>query len=177
MLAAVSVALTLRIAVNEDALHRMRSSGRSLEAWTGIPRDLVGWLFGMGRLEVRGLVPSPVGAAGLVSREARLTGRPKMAERFSVREDWHDNGLLFCHPDGCQYVHDLNWRSGKMTRRVGPSHWHPRGRHTAVSITSHNGVRIQDISDHEGHKSTRFTETRLRPVSSGGHSRSIDPGL
>lgn len=25
-------------------------------------------------------------------------------------EGWHDNGLVFCHPDGRQYARDdLNW--------------------------------------------------------------------
>jgi integrase len=72
----------------------------------------------------------------------------------------------FCHPDGRQDTRDdLNWRFGKMTRRAGLGHWHAHeGRHTAVSIMSHNGVAIQDISDTMGHKSTHVTETVYRHV-------------
>ena len=52
-----------------------------------------------------------------------------------------------------------------MTRRAGIGHWHAHeGRHTAVSIMSHNGVPIQDISDTVGHKSTHVTETVYRHV-------------
>jgi hypothetical protein len=40
----------------------------------------------------------------------------------------------------------------------------PRGRHTAVSIMSSNGVSIQEISDTVGHKSTHVTETVYRHV-------------
>ena len=59
----------------------------------------------------------------------------------------------------------LNWRFSKMTRRAGIGHWHAHeGRHTAVSIMSHNGVPIQDISDTVGHKSTHVTETVYRHV-------------
>jgi integrase len=39
-----------------------------------------------------------------------------------------------------------------------------RGRHTTVSITSSNGVPIQEISDTMGHKSTHVTETVYRHV-------------
>ena len=47
-----------------------------------------------------------------------------------------------------------------MTRRAGIGHWHAhKGRHTAVSIMSSNGVPIQDITDTVGHKSTHVTET------------------
>ena len=88
------------------------------------------------------------------------------AERLTAGENWHDNGLVFCHPDGRQYTRDdLNWRFGKMTRRAGLGHWHAHeARHTAVSIMSHNGVAIQDISDTMGHKSTHVTETVYRHV-------------
>jgi integrase len=88
------------------------------------------------------------------------------AERRTAGKDWHDNNLVFCHPDGRQYTRDdLNWRFAKVTRRAGLGHWHAHeGRHTAVSIMSHNGVPIQDISDTMGHKSTHVTETVYRHV-------------
>jgi hypothetical protein len=62
----------------------------------------------------------------------------------------------------------VNWRFGKMTRRVGIGHWHAHeGRHIAVSIMSSNLVPIQDvrdISDTVGYKSTHVTETVYRHV-------------
>jgi integrase len=59
----------------------------------------------------------------------------------------------------------FNWRFGRVTRRAGIGHWHAHeGRHTAVSIMSHNGVPIQDITDTVGHKSTHVTETVYRHV-------------
>jgi integrase len=75
---------------------------------------------------------------------------------------------VFCHPDGRPHTRDdLNWRFGKMTRRAGIGRWHAHeARHTAVSIMSHNGVLIQDISDTMGHKSTRHRDrlpARHRP--------------
>jgi integrase len=88
------------------------------------------------------------------------------AERLAAGGTWHDTKLVFCHEDGHPYTKDaLNWRFSKMTRRAGIGHWHAHeGRHTAVSIMSHSGVPIQDISDAVGHKSTHVTETVYRHV-------------
>jgi integrase len=88
------------------------------------------------------------------------------AERLAAGAAWQDTNLVFCHEDGHPYTKDaLNWRFSKMTRRAGIGHWHAHeGRHTAVSIMSHNGVPIQEISDTVGHKSTHVTETVYRHV-------------
>jgi integrase len=87
-------------------------------------------------------------------------------ERLAAGSAWQDGNLVFCHEDGRQYSSDaLNWRFSKMTNRAGIGHWHAHeGRHTAVSIMSHNGVPIQEISDTVGHKSTHVTETVYRHV-------------
>jgi site-specific recombinase XerC len=88
------------------------------------------------------------------------------AEQHAAGDAWRQANLVFCHQDGRPYSRDgLNWRFGKMTRRAGIGHWHAHeGRHTAVSIMSSNGVKIQDISDTVGHKSTHVTETVYRHV-------------
>jgi integrase len=88
------------------------------------------------------------------------------AERLAAGAAWNNTDLVFCHEDGHPYTKDaLNWRFSKMTKRAGIGHWHAHeGRHTAVSIMSHNGVPIQDISDTVGHKSTHVTETVYRHV-------------
>jgi len=87
-------------------------------------------------------------------------------ERLAAGAAWHDTNLVFCHEDGRPYTKDaLNWRFSKVTKQAGLGHWHAHeGRHTAVSIMSHNGVPIQDISDTVGHKSTHVTETVYRHV-------------
>jgi integrase len=87
-------------------------------------------------------------------------------ERREAGKTWHDLNLVFCHEDGSMYTSDaLNCRFGKMTRKAGIGLWHAHeGRHTAVSIMSSNGVKIQDISDTVGHKSTHVTETVYRHV-------------
>jgi integrase len=88
------------------------------------------------------------------------------AERLAAGSTWQDNNLVFCHEDGRMHSKDaLNWRFSKMTRRAGIGHWHAHeGRHTAVSIMSSNGVKLQDLSDIVGHKSTHVTETVYRHV-------------
>jgi integrase len=88
------------------------------------------------------------------------------AERLAAGPAWQGSNLVFCHEDGRMYTKDeLNWRFSKMTRRAGIGHWHAHeGRHTAVSIMSSNGVKMQDISDTVGHKSTHVTETVYRHV-------------
>ncbi len=87
-------------------------------------------------------------------------------ERLAAGAAWHDTNLVFCHEDGRPYTKDaLNWRFSKVTKQAGLGHWHAHeGRHTAVSIMSHNGVPIQEISDTVGHKSTHVTETVYRHV-------------
>jgi integrase len=72
--------------------------------------------------------------------------RRQATERLAAGTAWHDINLVFCHEDGHPYTKDaLNWRFSKMTRRAGIGHWHAHeGRHTAVSIMSHNGVPIQE---------------------------------
>jgi integrase len=88
------------------------------------------------------------------------------AEREAAGPAWQNHNLVFCHENGRPYDRDaLNWRFSKLTRQAGLGHWHPHeARHTAVSIMSNNGVKIQDISDTLGHKSTHVTETVYRKV-------------
>jgi hypothetical protein len=87
--------------------------------------------------------------------------------------DWQDNNLVFCHEDGRQYTRDaLNWRFSKVTKRAGIGHWHAHeGRHTAVSIMSHNGVPIQDIADAVGPQVHPRHRDRLP-----ARDRASDPG-
>ena len=70
-------------------------------------------------------------------------------EREAAGASWQGTNLVSCHEDGSMYrAKALNWRFGKMTRKVGIGHWHAHeGRQTAVSIMSSNGVPIQDIND------------------------------
>jgi integrase len=99
--------------------------------------------------------------------QALIAHKKRQAEEQEVAgQAWHNLNLVFCHEDGTPYTRDaLNYRFSKMTKRAGIGHWHAHeGRHTAVSIMSHNGVPIQDIADAVGHKSTHVTETVYRHV-------------
>jgi hypothetical protein len=94
-----------------------------------------------------GDVKTPRSRRSLVMPKRAVTAlrahrKRQAAERLTAGEDWQDNNLVFCHPDGRQYTRDaLNWRFAKMTRRAGLGHWHAHeARHTAVSIMSTNGV-------------------------------------
>jgi integrase len=118
-----------------------------------------------------GDVKTPKSRRSLILPQRAITAlkahrKRQAAERLTAGEDWQDNNLVFCHPDGHPYTRDdLNWRFAKVTRRAGLGHWHAHeGRHTAVSIMSTNGLSIQDISDTVGHKSTHVTETVYRHV-------------
>lgn len=48
----------------------------------------------------------------------RAHRKRQAAERLTAGEDWHDNNLVFCHPDGRRYTRDnLNWRFACQGRR------------------------------------------------------------
>lgn len=74
--------------------------------------------------------------------------------------------LAFTWADGTGFSKDsLGYYFGKIARKAGLGHWRPNeARHTGVWIMSSNGVKIQDISDMVGRKSTHVTETVYRHV-------------
>jgi integrase-like protein len=52
-----------------------------------------------------------------------------------------------------------------VTQRAGLGHWHPHElRHSAVSLLSAAGVRLEDVADVMGHRSTRTTSAVYRHV-------------
>ena len=60
----------------------------------------------------------------------------------------------------------MTYRQGRDELPASLGHsWHPHEtRHTVVSVLSHNGVKIQDITDAVGHDNTRVTESVYRHV-------------
>ncbi len=123
--------------LDRGVIHVWRSASRTGEVKTAKSR--------------RSLALPKRAAAALVAHR-----KLQVAERLAAGAVWQYNNMVFCHEDGRMYSKDaLNWRFSKMTRRAGIGHWHAHeGRHTAVSIMSSNGVKMQDISDTVGHKST-----------------------
>jgi hypothetical protein len=57
-------------------------------------------------------------------------------------------------------INPANYRRSfaRLTEQAGLGHWHPHElRHSAVSLLSAAGLRLEDIADVVGHSSTRMT--------------------
>jgi site-specific recombinase XerD len=87
------------------------------------------------------------------------------AERLAAGEMWQEHNLVFCREDGTPLDRwQVRKEFGKPTTaaRLGAA-WTPRElRHSFVSILSAHDVRLEDISDLVGHRSTSATETVYR---------------
>ena len=72
---------------------------------------------------------------------------------------WTDSGMVFTTSLGTP-VHPRNYRRSltRITQKAGLGHWHPHElRHSAVSLLSAAGLRLEDIADIVGHASIRMT--------------------
>src|SRR5207245_7929758 len=88
----------------------------------------------------------------------------QLEERVALGPAWRDSGLVFTTAIGTA-VHPSNFRRSfsRATMRAGLGHWHPHElRHSAVSLLSAAGVRIEDVADVVGHSTTRTTEAVYR---------------
>jgi len=98
-------------------------------------------------------LPAPVADALRARRRAQLE------ERMVAGPAWFDSGLVFTTAVGTP-IDPRNFRRSfdRLTNRAGLGHWHPNElRHSAVSILSDAGVRLEDIADVAGHTTTRMT--------------------
>jgi integrase len=96
-----------------------------------------------------------------------------MVGRRSIRQAWSAAASAACSVSPwrgllvvtCWFLpaRRAGWQHPSPFDPPGTGETH-EGRHTAVSIMSHNGVPIQDISDTMGHKSTHVNETVYRHV-------------
>jgi site-specific recombinase XerD len=96
-------------------------------------------------------------------------------QRLRAGGAWQDNDLVFCTRTGTELAAGNIRRTFRsITKAAGiGENWTPRElRHSFVSILSDNGVRIEEIADLVGHKSTVVTEKvyrhQLRPVIATG---------
>jgi len=112
---------------------------------------------------------------GEAARALRLHHTRQATQRLRAGEAWQDNDFVFCTRTGTELAAGNIRRAFRsITKAAGiGENWTPREmRHSFVSILSDNGVRIEEIADLVGHKSTVVTEKvyrhQLKPVISSG---------
>ena len=89
----------------------------------------------------------------------RAHRRRHLEERMEAGPAWRDHGLVFTTEIGTP-LSPSNFRRcfDRLTKRAGLGHWHPNElRHSAVSLLSAAGVRLEDVADVAGHTTTRMT--------------------
>ena len=93
-------------------------------------------------------------------REAQAKERARAAER------WEEDDLVFTTRHGKPVEHPrLGKELARLTNGLGLGRWHPHElRHSAVSLLSAAGVRLEDVADVMGHRSTRTTSAVYRHV-------------
>jgi integrase len=77
---------------------------------------------------------------------------------------WHNTGLVFTTQIGTG-IYPSNFRRefNKVIAKANLGRWHPHElRHTAISLLSDKGVRLEDIADVVGHSTTRMTSEVYR---------------
>jgi integrase len=109
------------------------------------------------------------------ARALQLHHTRQATQRLRAGGAWQDNDLVFCTRAGTELAAGNIRRTFRsITKAAGiGENWTPRElRHSFVSILSDNGVRIEEIADLVGHKSTVVTEKvyrhQLRPVIASG---------
>jgi integrase len=87
-------------------------------------------------------------------------------ERGRAGERWEENDLVFTTRHGGPVEHPMLGKElARLTEALGLGHWHPHElRHSAVSLLSAAGVRLEDVADVMGHRSTRTTSAVYRHV-------------
>lgn len=80
-------------------------------------------------------------------------------ERLSA-EEWEDNDLVFCQPDGKPYNSTEDWKAWKAllkTAGVRDGRLHD-ARHTAASLLIEQGVDVRVVQEILGHARVTTTE-------------------
>ena len=87
-------------------------------------------------------------------------------ERVRAGRRWEDTDLVFTTRHGRPVEHPrLGAHLARITEHLGLGRWHPHElRHSAVSLLSAAGVRLEDVADVMGHRSTRTTSAVYRHV-------------
>ncbi len=87
-------------------------------------------------------------------------------ERLLAGPEWTEHGLVFTTTatGGPINPSNMNRRLAKVTEQAGLGHWSMTelSRHSAASLMSAAGVRLEVIADVLGHSSTRMLEKHYR---------------
>jgi integrase len=96
----------------------------------------------------------------------RRRQRAQASERTTADDRWIEQDFVFTTPTGGPVDHSrLRADLSDITTAIGLGHWHPHElRHSAVSLLSAAGVRLEDVADLMGHRSTRTTSGVYRHV-------------
>jgi integrase len=116
----------------------------------------------IGPLKTRGsrrtlALPAPVVDALRIHRQ-------RQREERMASPVWEESGLVFTTTVGTA-ADPGNFRRifGRAAERAGLGHWHPHElRHSAVSLLSAAGLRLEDVADVVGHVTTRMTHEVYR---------------
>ena len=92
--------------------------------------------------------------------------RRQARQRIATGPTWCDLDLVFTTRAGTPVEPArLRKRLASVTERAGLGRWHPHElRHSAVSLLSAAGLRLEDVADVMGHRSTRTTSAVYRHV-------------
>ena len=99
------------------------------------------------------VLPAPV------VKSLRAHRRRQVQERIAAGPEWRDLDRVFPSTVGT-LIDSSNFRRNLSTVTIcaGLGHWHPHElRHSAASLLSACGVRLEEIADVLGHSSTRMT--------------------
>lgn len=105
-------------------------------------------------------LPAPVVAV----LHARCSAQ--VAERQKAGPRWREQGFVFTTRTGGPIDHScIREHLVRLSAEADIGRWHPHAlRHTAVSLLSAAGLRLEDIADVVGHRSTRTTSAVYRHV-------------
>lgn len=87
-------------------------------------------------------------------------------ERRKAGPRWREQGFVFTTRTGSPVDHSaVREQPARLAAEVDIGRLHPHAlRHTAVSLLSAAGLRLEDVADVVGHRSTRTTSAVYRHV-------------
>lgn len=101
---------------------------------------------------------------GPVLEQLRSQRAVVAAARLAAGVEWEDWDLVFPSASGRPIDHSNLRRSfARLTEAAGLGRWHPHElRHSAASILSASGLRLEDVADVLGHRDLRTTDRVYR---------------
>ena len=117
------------------------------------------------------VLPGPVVAA------LRDRAVAQHAERAKAKARWVEHDFVFTTRHGGAVDHaTLGEHLGLVCEAAGLDYWHAHSlRHSAVSLLSAAGLRLEDVADVMGHRSTRTTSAVYRHTVVSAIDAAVDP--